>query len=1237
MKRKEKIGEWNKFFRKHLGKGLSWNQIRYALASKGYQAKHIEALIYHYRKDEARRRKAAVIQFAAMLLIIGFTAIMLRKPTITGMPVGGPGDIYYVDATNGVDSNDGLSQDTPIKTIAKANTLPVDPGDSILFKRGETWRCPTDDYLTFTRGTSDNYVTYGAYGTGDKPKFLGSFNASNASMWIDNGGNIWEYDYTFSKEIGNIIFNNEARVGIRNWSLDEISAGGQGYYYYDTTANRLYLYSTANPASYYSSIELAEDDIIIYVYGPGGSWTGTYYDIIENLDLRYSAAIGVEVGYKSHNITIQNLEVSWIGGAIWSGKTRLGNAIQLWNNVSDVRIINNSISEVLDAALTYQGTGSSIVRRNTFSGNKIVNSAYCLELWNSHSSTIIEDFTFDHNTCYDAGNDWATRTNQRYAQNNKPKCLYVGDMQTATGINITNNICYVNQTYLFQAWDNFSGWESDANFNFDYNLYYLKTAKSPEITWQYKTPYYYYFNSLALFSANTSKEIHGEEADPQLVDALSGDFAPQSDSPACTMSSTGSYVGAVPCESGPAPECGDDVCNGDEDCSSCEDDCGVCPPVNNPPTQSTPILNASDNHYNTTDATLACYNQSTADADGDPVTNSYRWFRNSTLVSSLTASTVNAGNTTSGETWKCEVKPYDGTDNGTAMNSSALTINALPDTISVRLNSSAGTNYTNESLTCYANSTGFMTSMTIYYRTYNGSSLYASGSKSVTKNTVSTITNVSSSLLAANQTWKCSVKSSYDGVINESDWNNASLTIRALPTCGDGTCNGNENCSTCEADCGACPPEPFCGDSSCNGVENCSTCEDDCGVCPVDNSLTSCTLENKSWNEDESLANAFNLSSCFNDALDQSLTFTSSGTSNITVTIGTNGLVNLSATANWNGVEHVIFNATAGNRTNLTNNITLTVNSVADCGDSSCEAGENCSTCSSDCGVCTTTSSGGGGGGGGGSVTNESANWNCGAWTACVNGKQTQTCTHITRNVQKTNSRNCQVESKIPTEQKPGKVTSNQTTTETNSKNKQSGLSLEGGLEANEDLEVTNRIQSQYPEEEMFGSKDSLRISALITAGIILMCLSALFFFHGGKKKIKRLMSQKHQPVIHRLKAQKTEEYDSQNSSYSKDLKRVDSKNNIEHLEQLHKYVKEASKIGYTRERVRSELSGVGWDPSIIETVLGMHDSEFLPNTEPEPLMYPQPSDTQIQTEDSINEIQKWIEFENTDLKESEK
>jgi len=48
--------------------------------------------------------------------------------------------------------------------------------------------------------------------------------------------------------------------------------------------------------------------------------------------------------------------------------------------------------------------------------------------------------------------------------------------------------------------------------------------------------------------------------------------------------------------------------------------------------------------------------------------------------------------------------------------------------------------------------------------------------------------------------------------------------------CGDATCQGGEDCESCEADCGACP---FCGDEHCNGDETCETCGSDCGPCPV--------------------------------------------------------------------------------------------------------------------------------------------------------------------------------------------------------------------------------------------------------------------------------------------------------------------------------------------------------------------------------------------------------------------
>jgi hypothetical protein len=47
--------------------------------------------------------------------------------------------------------------------------------------------------------------------------------------------------------------------------------------------------------------------------------------------------------------------------------------------------------------------------------------------------------------------------------------------------------------------------------------------------------------------------------------------------------------------------------------------------------------------------------------------------------------------------------------------------------------------------------------------------------------------------------------------------------------CGDGECNGGETCSSCQQDCGTCPP--VCGNGVCEPGETCSTCTADCGSC----------------------------------------------------------------------------------------------------------------------------------------------------------------------------------------------------------------------------------------------------------------------------------------------------------------------------------------------------------------------------------------------------------------------
>ncbi|HEX5235100.1 MAG TPA: choice-of-anchor D domain-containing protein [Silvibacterium sp.] len=80
---------------------------------------------------------------------------------------------YYVSncGTIGSDSNNGTSQSTPWRTIAKVNSSTFNPGDNIEFHDGCTWR----EQLTLpSAGTASNPITVSTYGSGNPPIISGS-------------------------------------------------------------------------------------------------------------------------------------------------------------------------------------------------------------------------------------------------------------------------------------------------------------------------------------------------------------------------------------------------------------------------------------------------------------------------------------------------------------------------------------------------------------------------------------------------------------------------------------------------------------------------------------------------------------------------------------------------------------------------------------------------------------------------------------------------------------------------------------------------------------------------------------------------------------------------------------------------------------------------------------------------------------------------------------------------------
>jgi len=129
----------------------------------------------------------------AFVLVAGIHVFAAVSDNMTGLRIpsegakGKMGNVYYIDATSGMDSNDGLSPERAWKSIEKANSAKLNPGDFVLLKRGEAWR----EQLVPQSGDETGYITYEAYGDGDKPILLGSVTRNKASDWTHEGENIW--------------------------------------------------------------------------------------------------------------------------------------------------------------------------------------------------------------------------------------------------------------------------------------------------------------------------------------------------------------------------------------------------------------------------------------------------------------------------------------------------------------------------------------------------------------------------------------------------------------------------------------------------------------------------------------------------------------------------------------------------------------------------------------------------------------------------------------------------------------------------------------------------------------------------------------------------------------------------------------------------------------------------------------------------------------------------------------
>ena len=109
----------------------------------------------------------------ALALLLAGTTVASMVPAVAVNAEGqdtATGTTYYVDSQSGSDSNDGTSESKAFKTLEKVNDLDLEPGDTVLLKKGSVFE---DQALKFTKedsGTAEAPVKISTYGNGDRPQ-----------------------------------------------------------------------------------------------------------------------------------------------------------------------------------------------------------------------------------------------------------------------------------------------------------------------------------------------------------------------------------------------------------------------------------------------------------------------------------------------------------------------------------------------------------------------------------------------------------------------------------------------------------------------------------------------------------------------------------------------------------------------------------------------------------------------------------------------------------------------------------------------------------------------------------------------------------------------------------------------------------------------------------------------------------------------------------------------------------
>lgn len=208
---------------------------------------------------------------------------------------------YYVSNTGHDTNNNGLSEGAPWLTIAKVNASTFSAGDSILFKRGDTWR----EQLTVpSSGGAGSPITFGAYGSGEKPIFNGSNLVTTWSSDAVESGGVFVSGFETETSLFTTEWTGKTTNGT-NSAVVQTTTKAHG------TSAAQFTFDGTNKLSYAYKTITGQSDAYIRLYfmlpeDPGtGAW-GTHYFLglksgataLYSLGFEYMGAAWQLVGFR---------------------------------------------------------------------------------------------------------------------------------------------------------------------------------------------------------------------------------------------------------------------------------------------------------------------------------------------------------------------------------------------------------------------------------------------------------------------------------------------------------------------------------------------------------------------------------------------------------------------------------------------------------------------------------------------------------------------------------------------------------------------------------------------------------------------------------------------------------------------------------------------------------------------------------------------------------------------------